>query len=324
VNHFVAGVDLTSAEEEITNTLNLGGAPDTGMFTLKNVNRGIYVQDELRMARTTVTGGYRYDRANYTFTPSSPSTQDFHAHAGSIGATVRGPAHTSIFGGLSRSFRYPVLDEMFDFFGNTISTSLAPQRSLDLQGGLRFQSGTTEASVSAFRLVSEDEIFLNPVGPFGFPANENLDGKSHRSGVELAASTRIGRAQLAATLTVMKTNVEGGAYHGQDIPGVPRQRATINAQLPIAKRLSLGLEGLFVGERRFEGDFAGQFAQQESYFVANAKLTYRQGRARIFVDLKNLLDKEYSEYGVLGGFPTERAFYPSPGIHAMAGVEIGF
>jgi iron complex outermembrane receptor protein len=325
VNQFVAGVDLASAAEDITNTLNVGGAPDTGSFTLKKVNRAVYLQDEMRMGRATVTAGYRYDRADYTFTPSAPSERDFHANLGSVGATVRGSAHAAIFGRLSRSFRYPVLDEMFDFFGNTIATSLQPQRSLDLDGGVRFESDSTQASVSVFRLVAKDEIFFNPIGgESGFGANENLDGESHRSGVEIAVSTRVGRAQFGGTMTVMATDVNGGAYDGRNIPGVPGQRATINAQLPIARRLSLGLEGLFVGERRFEGDFAGQFADQESYVVANAKLTYRQGRIRVFVDLKNLFDQEYSEYGVLGGFPTQPAFYPSPGMHALAGIAVGF
>jgi len=37
-----------------------------------------------------------------------------------------------------------------------------------------------------------------------------------------------------------------------------------------------------------------------------------------------VFDQDYSEYGVLGGFPTQRAYYPSPGIHAIAGVEFGF
>jgi outer membrane receptor protein involved in Fe transport len=56
----------------------------------------------------------------------------------------------------------------------------------------------------------------------------------------------------------------------------------------------------------------------------NTKVVWRKDRTRVFLDLKNLFDKEYSEYGVLGGFPTQRAYYPSPGIHAIAGVEFGF
>jgi outer membrane receptor protein involved in Fe transport len=56
----------------------------------------------------------------------------------------------------------------------------------------------------------------------------------------------------------------------------------------------------------------------------NARVARQQGRARIFLDIKNLFDEEYSEYGVLGGFPTGRAFYPSPGINARAGVEVRF
>jgi iron complex outermembrane receptor protein len=172
---------------------------------------------------------------------------------------------------------------------------------------------------------TEDEIFFNPSGgAFGFGANENLDGKSYRSGLELAASARAGVVQVGGTVTFTRTAIEGGVYDGEEIPGVPATRATIQARVPIVNRVSLGLEGLYVGARRFEGDFDGAFGEQESYFLLNGKLTYRQGRGRVFLDLKNLLDEEYAEYGVLGGFPTERAVYPSPGIHALVGVEITF
>jgi hypothetical protein len=34
------------------------------------------------------------------------------------------------------------------------------------------------------------------------------------------------------------------------------------------------------------------------------------------------MNHEYSEYGVLGGFPVERAFYPSPTFNARVGIRL--
>jgi iron complex outermembrane receptor protein len=326
VNQLVAGVDLSSAEEKITNTIVFNGFPDTGLFTLKKVSRGVYVQDALTAGPATFTAGYRFDQADYTFTGSGRTSEtDFEDQVASLGATLKVTKDATIFGRLSGSFRYPVLDELFDFFANEIVTGLVPQRSVDFEGGLRLESGNAQTSISAFRIATDEEIFFNPVGgAFGFGANENLDGKNHRSGLELAASARAGAVQLGGTVTLTRTDIEGGNYDNQKVPGVPSTRATMQARFPILNRVSLGLEGLFVGRRRFEGDFGGQFGDQDAYFLLNGKLTYRRGRARLFLDLKNLLDEEYSEYGVLGGFPTERAIYPSPGIHAVGGVEIRF
>jgi hypothetical protein len=41
-----------------------------------------------------------------------------------------------------------------------------------------------------------------------------------------------------------------------------------------------------------------------------------------FIDINNLLNEDYSEYGVLGGFPTEQAYYPSPRTHFMIGISL--
>src|SRR5690606_33748206 len=111
----------------------------------------------------------------------------------------------------------------------------------------------------------------------------------------------------------------GGAYDGKDIPGAATRRGSIQLRLPVTDRVSLGVDGAYTGARPFEGDFANEFPEQDGYFLLDTKVTYQQGRARIFVELKNLLNQEYSEYGVIGGAPLQRAYYPSPGAHAVAG-----
>jgi hypothetical protein len=217
-----------------------------------------------------------------------------------------------------------VIDELFDFFSNTIITTTVPQRSTDYEGGARIERGPTQASIGVFRLVSDDEIFFNPVGGFGFGANENLDGEGRRTGVELAASTLLGSVGLGGTYTMTTTAIRGGLYDGEEIPGVADHRLTLRALVPLPAGVSIAVEGLYVGGRRFDGDFEGAFPRQERYFLLDGRVAYSRGSARVFVDLRNLLGETHTEYGVLGGFPTERAFYPSPGRHVLAGADVRF
>lgn len=321
-HHFVAGGDVTDASQDISNTVVFGGSPDLGLFTLGKLSRGVYVQDSVSSGPVSVAGGYRYDHADYSFAPSTPGSRAFGAHAGSFGATLRLSEEVGVFARASRSFRYPVLDELFDFFGNTIQTGITPQRSTDAEGGIRMQVNAARASLSVFTIATHAEIFFNRAGGFG--ANENLDGTSRRTGIQLAVTVPVDIVRLAGTYTLTDTSIDGGAYDGRSMPGVATHRATVQAGLPLTARLTLDFEGLFTGARHFEGDFSNQFGEQDSYVLVDAKLVYRQGDARLFVNLKNLLDEEYAEYGVLGGFPTERAFYPSAGRHALAGIEIEF
>jgi len=324
-HHLVAGAELNSVREDIDNTTIFDGFPSQGVFTLDKSDAAVYVRDDLQVGRAWVTAGYRYDSADYTFEPSTPSERSFDAHAGDAGATVALGPMAAVFANVSRSFRYPVLDEQFDFFTNTIDTTLVPQRSVGIEGGVRLETGPTRATVSLFRLATSDEIFFNPVGgPFGFGDNENLDGDSHRTGVEIAVSTVARRVRLGGTLALTNTSVDGGVFDGQEMPGVPGVRASLEARLPIGDHMEVGLDGSYTGERHFEGDFVGAFGDQDDFFLLNARAAYRWGRARLRLDLKNLFDQEYSDFGVLGGFPIERAFYPSPGVHAIAGVDVTF
>jgi iron complex outermembrane receptor protein len=324
-HQFVGGGDITSASEDITNTSIFNGFPSVGTFTLEKDSQALFVRDEVTAGPFTVAGGYRFDTADYTFEPGAPSTRSFDAHAANVGVSLRASPETTLFANVARAFRYPVLDELFDFFSNTILTGITPQRSTDIEGGLRMRRAGVAASLSVFRFTADDEIFFNPAGgAFGFGANENLDGTSHRNGVSLAASAPIGRVALRGSYTWTDPSTDGGAYDKQPLPGVAAHRGHVQAHVDLNQQLSLSLDALFVGKRPFEGDFASQFGDHDGYALVDVNVAYRQGRARLFVDLKNLFDEHYSEYGALGGFPTERAYYPSPGRHALAGLEIEF
>lgn len=321
----VTGGDFTLFAEDISNASIFGGSETVGRFTLEKSGRAVYVRDDVLIGRTSISGGYRFDNAEYRFTPSTPASRSFDAHAADLGATVRVTPGATAFANVSRSFRYPVLDELFDFFSNTIDAALVPQRTVGLEGGMRMEFGIARATVSAFHSVTDQEIFFNPAGgPFGFGANQNLDGDSRRTGFDLALDAVVGRLRLGGTVSLLETAIDGGTYDGERMPGVPARRASVEAMLPLSDRLEVAVDGTYTGARQFEGDFEGMFGDQEGFFLLDARLAYSIGRARLRVDVKNLLDQEYSDFGVIGGFPAERAYYPSPGVHAIAGVDVTF
>jgi len=89
----------------------------------------------------------------------------------------------------------------------------------------------------------------------------------------------------------------------------------------ITEHASAILTGVYIGERPFINDFSNDFGKQDAYFLLNAKFISRWKSLKAFLGVNNLTDKQYSEYGVVGGTPLERAFYPSPGRNFLAGIS---
>ena len=56
----------------------------------------------------------------------------------------------------------------------------------------------------------------------------------------------------------------------------------------------------------------------------NAKLVYQKKAVKAFLGVNNLTGKEYSEYGVIGGYPAEKAYYPSPKRTFVVGATVTF
>ena len=326
-NTFVAGADFVRSSEDIVNTTVFGGAQTVGMFTLEKQNDGIYLHDELfPHTRLGVSGGYRYDQVEYVFAPSSsPSSTSFDQHLSTVGLNYNIAGDSYTYAAFSRSFRYPLLDELFNFFSNTIDATLRPQQSDSYEVGIRTAVNTVTGAINYFHVRSDDEIFFNPTGgAFGFGANENLDGQSRRHGVEVSAGGVHRDVRIGGTYTYTHGTILDGVFAGRALPNVARHRSTIEAAVQATERIVVSMDGTYVGARLFESDYPNVFGDQTSHVVVNLKLRYERGRTSTFLDVRNLLDRQYSEYGVLGGFPVERAFFPSPGINIRIGSSFRF
>jgi iron complex outermembrane receptor protein len=322
VNHatkLITGFDYNKSEENLNNQSIFFGSASDASFDLSKEDWGVYGHTEVAVTEKVIaSGGYRYDHAKFESSTTGISdnvTMDENLYNG--GLSYMFSDNSSVYINYAKSFRYPVLDEMFSFFTNSFDTNLGQQTTDDYEIGTRIQLlPSVNVGVNLFRLNTDNEIFFNP-SSF---ANENFDNTTIRQGVELTVSKYFSKISLNGSYTFRDTEIDGGTFDGNEIPNVPRHQFTAGAEATIFENVQLNLTGSYIGERPFISDFANAVDYQDDYLVVNAKLTYSFKKLSTFIAVNNLLDEEYSEYGGVNfqGFP---GIYPAPGINVFVGIS---
>ncbi len=322
-NILTAGIDYQKADNDIVNDSLFFGSRSEGLFTLKKENQGYYLHDEVALSDAVrISGGYRYDRAKFSFDPSTPDSVTFSKNVYTAGINYTFFGKSYLYMNYSRSFRYPLMDELYSFISNTVSKSLLPQTSNGYEAGMRYYfTDAIYTHVNVFRLDTDSEIIYNP---FTYE-NENLDGRTRRDGIEISCDAQTAKwLTLRGSYTYTKAEIRDGSFSGKDVPDVPRHKATVEAISPLGSGFTASLNGVYIGSRPFISDFTNDFSNQKGYFVMNAKLVYQKKAVKAFLGVNNLTGKEYSEYGVIGGYPAEKAYYPSPKRTFVVGATVTF
>ena len=71
-------------------------------------------------------------------------------------------------------------------------------------------------------------------------------------------------------------------------------------------------------------DQGNAFRKADDYTVVDARISYEWRKIEAFFGVNNITDEQYSEYVVIGGFPSSRQFYPAPERNWVAGLEFTF
>ena len=324
-NTLTLGFDYHKADEDITNVSLFFGSLDIGEFDLEKTNYGVYVHDEIYpMERLALSAGYRWDWVDYGFSPVASDTDDemdYYEGVATTGLSYRFLENSYLYFSFNQGFRYPVLDEIFSFFTNTINAYLRPQTSDDYEIGVRHHfTDNIYANLNLFRLNISDEIFFNP----STYANENLDAATRQDGIEISAGYDAGPFRLGGAYTYRNSEILDGEYAGNQVPNVPWHQASLDLVWRPREDLTLAVNGIYVGERYLESDFANDFEKQDSYTLVNVKVRYNWQKYTAFLDLNNVFNEEYSAYGVLATFPVEPAYYPSPEFNLYAGLRYDY
>jgi len=325
-NRMILGADLRASEQDFDNHSESFGSPSQTLATLEKYNTAYYFHDEVGIGRhLNISGGYRSDRATFSYEPSTPSKKTLDEESYTFGVNYAFGDASHVYGSYSRGFRYPVLDEQFNYSTSTINTDLAQQTSDNIEIGASIAIVKhLQAGVNLFSIETDDEIFFNAVAF----ANENMQGTTVRRGAEISLDWQYGPLAVSGAYTRTDTEFDGGPYDGKDIPFVPADKATAKAAYTFACGLTLGLDAVYVGEAYLISDFENSFEKADAYTVVNAKVKYLWHGLTFFADLNNIFNEEYSSYRVVGYNPATFAnapsFYPSPEFNALVGVTAHF
>ncbi|MBW2476026.1 MAG: TonB-dependent receptor [Deltaproteobacteria bacterium] len=321
------GFDYEKNEEDILNSSIFFGFPNTASYELQKSDYGYYVHADMPLTEAlSFSAGIRADRAKFRYkarTANTSSSNTLDEELYTIGTTYQFADNSSAYVSYSKSFRFPVLDESFNFVTNSIIDDLDAQTSHDIEAGMRLHLGPDlSLNLNLYYIKTMDEIFYDPAFDM-FGANVNLDGDTIRQGIEFSFQQYIKEFLIHGSYTYRDTDIDGGRYDGNELPNVPKNQASIGLLTGVFHNLQFGINGVYVGDRRFISDFDNSYSKLEDYFRLDGKLTYIMRNGSAYVAVNNILNEEYSEYGVIN-FLGEESFYPSPKANVVAGINFKF
>ncbi len=341
-NTLIVGADVYRSEQDLKTYSGFFSSLTTltGVADISKDSYGLYLNDEFSITDTWVLSlGARYENAEYELhqrdlsafplAPLDATIKDSEP-AYLAGLTWLYSGKSSLFTRFNRSFRFPLTDELvlFDYVAGRIrvNTELHPQTGDHYEVGVRhYFSPLIQANVTLFRANINDEIFYNRA-TF---TNENYEETLHQ-GVEVGCRGELfDNLTLFGNYTYEKATFEGGAFDGNDIPAVPKNKFNVGFRLhDLYPDLVFSAVYNYVGSSYLISDQGNRFEKLESYYSVDVRLSYAWRWISGFVGVNNLTDQEYSEYGVLGanppGSPLQPFFYPAPGRNWVAGIEIAF
>jgi outer membrane receptor protein involved in Fe transport len=149
-NRLIVGLDYSVAEEDIS-----------GGTELEKRSLAYYLHDEIELIRgLTLSGGYRHDKAHYAFTPSEPDHADLRQDVYNIGLNYAFSEGSHLYASYARSYRYPLLDEIFLFSGS-IDTTLKEQTSDHYEVGLGYAaSERLRLNLALFHIITRTRFSM--------------------------------------------------------------------------------------------------------------------------------------------------------------------
>jgi iron complex outermembrane receptor protein len=306
--------------------VNAGGRPG---FRIRNDenrvgNAGLYLQDEITLGgRASLTAGVRADWIRYALVDRQVDDGDasdrrsFTRVSPKLGVTARLSDRLIGFANMATGFEAPTLGEVRLPAG--FNEMVEPQTSVSVEGGVRGDIGSASFDVAIYRMNVEDEILPETVD--NVTVYRNVARATH-TGLELSLRSRTFRGLLLEGTYAWTRFIldEFDEASGNRLPGVPEHAGTVRASWSHASGWD-GSASLVLAGRTFVNDANTESADR--YAVVSATAGFRTGHVRVFVRAENLGDAQYTsrpQVNDTGGF----YYYPAPGRHASAGVELSW
>lgn len=331
-NKFSLGLDVYKSDSVIFSNSAFSTPPQNRSEVAKK-SGGVYLLDEFSILENFILSlGYRHEWVTFDLSQETPDSKDKsrdNKAAWNAGLDYFYDKKSSVFLGVKRSFRFPVTDELIEFIFDPVNffqvTEVRLNPAIETQTGLQYEAGIRhaftdqiEGNVTFFRFDTEDEIFFNPV-TF---RNENYS-KTRRDGVEVGATFRpFQQVSLWGNYSYIRPRLRKGLFSGNDIPFVPRHKASAGADIHPGKGFLFNMRFNFVGSRYLISDFENAVDKLDKFYTTDFRLSYAYKGLKAFVGVNNLFNRKYFEFGsFVGG---SQFFSPSPERNWLAGVSYTF
>jgi vitamin B12 transporter len=228
-----------------------------------------------------------------------------------------------VFANLSSGYKTPSLYQLFSAYGNK---DLKPESSINLEGGLQVFTKDEKANLRAtyFYRSVEDVIafFFNSTT---FQSRYINQDKQKDHGFEIEANAKPSeKLQLKAIYSYVDgkitTKQAGKDTTYFNLLRRPKSTFNFSAGSQVTKAFYVNAQMTVVGDRKDVYFAPPTYAQKditlESYVLVNfyAEYGFFHNRFKVFADLRNLLDKKYSDiYG-----------YNTAGLNAYGGIRFHF
>ena len=332
-NKLIAGFDYYWSNAKIKGHDSFYGDPAVGFLSktadIERQTWALYFHDDFSILKNLIFScGYRYESVENNFQGSSyffgwssfNDRKDDTMHSWEVGLTYLFLDNSKVYGRISKSYRYPAIDEYFSVWTG-LNTALKPQEGITYEVGVdHFFTKAIKAGLTFFRTELDKEIYFNPLTY----NNDNYDKTSHW-GLEFSAEAKPWEwLKLWANYTYTEAKITAGTYKGNEVPGVPNHKVNFGVGVTPLKGLGIDLWANYVGERRFISDQPNVVPKLGDYMTANAKVSYTWKFLTAFVGVNNIFNEEYSEYGVCNPASGARNYYPSPGVNFSGGLSVKF
>jgi iron complex outermembrane receptor protein len=344
-NTLIGGIDLYQAQQSTRSLFGNPPAP-SGMAEVQKDSTGLYVNDELALLDSLfLTLGARYESVHYDLSntpltgfpvPPSPLedtvSESENAYVAGLNYVYTG--QSSAFIRVNRSFRFPNTDELIEFDQFTgqpkVNADLKPQTGVHVDLGIRhFLTPSIQANVTLFRAKIENEIYFDPnPSPF-MGTNANYPETLHQ-GVEIGGKADLfERLTFFGNYTYEEAVFEEGLYDGKDIPAVPRNKFNLGFRIhDVVPGALFTAVYNYAGASFLISDLGNQFPKLESYYTIDLRLSYAWKWINCFFGINNLTNQKYSQYGLVGqypsGTPQQPLLYPATDRNWLAGIELTF
>ena len=201
------------------------------------------------------------------------------------------------------SLRMPSFTEMYyKVQGYQADPHLKPEEMRAIEGGATFCTLSFKASATIWRHFGRnmiDWIMDTSLGSEAVWQSVNHT-KINSTGVETSVAFFIGANQFNIDYSYIHQQKEQEAHIvSQYALEYLRHKLTAKANIPLSKRLSLGLHLRYQDREGQYTDFDGKVYDYEPYALLDTRLTWQQNNWKVYAEANNLFDKDYRDFGLV-------------------------